>query len=384
MGYFSWSATRELNTTFDGITQRTIPIIDAVNDLRYYASRALNHANELALILSPSHPPADENYRIHQEQELENAFAQYRTSLGQYQSLVQHRAGEGHQDVLGMIVSTSETLQGLIRELVAAGRRGASAEELFVKTEQIEAYELTFLYAVDAALASEVQRLHQRRDALHQTIANTRNIAVVFGPVSVVIAALIAMYFSSAVTSVLQRLKNASLAVAAGNWNTRVPRMGKGEFDDVIQTFNDMAAALHSKAADARAIREHCHEILDTMSESVIVTGLDGKIETANSATERQLRLSEADLTGRSVEELFGQGYREQVREVWLPMLARGGNIPHAKVSYVDKDKQEVAMIVSASSMPGRDGIIDGLVFKAIPETELDAAFEDHTLTQGP
>ncbi|ALP53341.1 hypothetical protein Tel_09340 [Candidatus Tenderia electrophaga] len=373
VGYLSARATQELNDTFEEITTRTVPIMDVMNDLRYFAARSISHATELALLLSPGHPSTEFTRIEHGEQELDQTLAGYRAAVSRYRLLVGHRAGGQDREVLGMIVSTSQMLQQLLRGLVKAGREGVSAESLFAKMEQIEAYELTFLYSVDAALASEVEQLNSDRARLQEAIGRTRNIAVVFGPASVVIAVLITMYFSRRMTSVLERLKNASLAVASGNWNIRVPRVAKDEFGDVVQTFNDMASALQAKAQQADTVKVHCHEILDTMSELVVVTGLDGKIETVNNAATQWLKAKEEDLAGQSIDTIFAKEYRDTLQSRWLPTLIKGGTIPHARVAYVDSDKKAIAMIVTASGMCGSGGVIDGIVYKAIPESKLNS-----------
>lgn len=302
VGYFSALATKEVNNTFHSISSHTIPVIDAVNDLRYNAARAMNNANELAMVVSRAYSKIDSSYLKHQEEEMDDAFAQFQSSLDRYRSLVGPRAGAQESNVLGMIMSTSNTLQELIRRLVDLARKGVTVDELFVHMEKIEAYELSFLNSVDAALASEVKLLDAKRDTMHDAISRSRDIAVVFGPASILIAVLITMYFSRRTMSVLRRLKNASLAVASGNLNARIRRVPGEEFDDVIQTFNEMAAKLNSNTERADTVNEYFHEILNTMSELIIITGLDGKIVTVNSATTKWLDWSEKELTGRSVE----------------------------------------------------------------------------------
>ncbi len=365
VGYFSAQATKELNATFDAVTVRTVPVIDAVNDLRYFGARALTNASELALIFSSSISGVNNMQKKKQEQELEDAFSDYRSAIDHYKSLVSDRQSERDREVLSMIVSTSTRLQYLLRELHGLGRQGVSADDLLLKLDEIEAYELTFLYAVDAALAFEVEQFNVDRDGVEQAIAQTRNIAVIFGPASVLAAVLITIYLSRAITSSLVELKNASLAVAAGNWGIRVPHASPGEFDDVIKTFNDMASALNSKAVDVSSSEAYCHEILDSMSEPLVVTSLDGKIRTVNAATLRLLQVSEQDLIGKPIVSLFGKSYRENVRQQWLPRLRKGNGISHEKTTYVNGEQQEIPMIVSASSMRGHNGVVDGIVYMA-------------------
>ena len=234
--------------------------------------------------------------------------------------------------------------------------------------------ELTFLYAVDAALASEVEQFNTDREEVQQAIDLTRNIAVVFGPASIIAAVLITIYLSRVITSSLMALKNASLAVASGNWNVRVPRVSKGEFNDVIQTFNDMASALHSKAIDVSSSEAYCHEILDSMTEPLIVTDTDGRIRTVNAAILNLLGFSKEELIGKSVIQIFGKSHRENILQQWLPKLSNGGSIPYVRTDCLNKLDEEIPMIVSASSMRGRYGNVDGIVYvgKVIPETLSD------------
>ncbi len=370
VGYLSALATKELNHTFDTITLQTVPIVDAINDLRYHAARALGHSGQLALILSPSQLNVDLAHKQSEERELEDTLASFSTTFDHYKMLVSQHQAEHSRIVQDTLISTSETLLQMLRELLHIKQGRILTNELLRDMEEVEDYENTFLSAVHAALALEVEQLKMDRKAVLQAIERTRNIAMVFGPVSVLIAVLITMYFSHIMTTVLLALKNASLAVASGNWNIRVSRVAKSEFNDVIQTFNDMASALHSKAVKGSMSEIYYHEILDTMPESVIVTSLDGKIKTVNKAIVNLIKYSKEELIGNSVMNIIGQQCRTEITDKWLLKLAKGNSIIHARTIYLTSDQQEIPMLVSIAYMRGHSSTVDAIIYIGMEITE--------------
>src|ERR1700686_25346 len=102
------------------------------------------------------------------------------------------------------------------------------------------------------------------------------------------------------------------------------------------------------------------HEnIVQSMSGGVITTGLDGRITLVNRAAQQLLEISEAELRGRSVGELFQD-----------PLPHFGGMRPDAEVRYrtINAFRKTFRLLVSALSVSGRGDL--GFVYSFDDLTE--------------
>ncbi len=374
VAYFSLRATNELNATFDAVTQKSIPAINDLNDLRYYAILAFGHASEMSLAVSNSMAVDRDELIKHEKDELNEAYKNYALALTRYQNHMEKRNGQAGSEQSRSVDAISNRLLGKISELTGTVHAETPVEQVIQKVEEIEAQEPFLLTTINAALSAEVKHLNQEREEVYALITRMRDIAVVFGPLSIMFAIFITMHHSKEFVRALTTLKNSSLAVASGRWNKHVPRLSNDEFGDVVLAFNDMASKLHSITTRVNASREYMDEILESMTEPMVVTDMDGNMKTVNHAMLELLGKSENELLRHSVVEIFANENKDDIVKAWIPSLKQGGRFYHKKSKYVAKDGREIPVIASASSLHDHNGQIDGMVYMGLPVSEVDLA----------
>jgi PAS domain S-box-containing protein len=357
----SFFATRTLENAFRAISEETIPLITTMDELRYSASRVVATATEVALAVATGGGQSAGSVATEERQELDMNYEAFEQARKKYIEVVQTRTIAPDQaPVFELIGSTSGVLRTLLGDLIILQRGDAPGSQVLTKMERVEAYEMTLLYAIDAALAEENIRSDERESAVRRAIDNTRRTAVMIGPGAVLLAIIAALYLMRRILYALVALKNASLAWTSGHLDVRMPKLSRDELGDVARSFNDMAAALKHKDLELRTTKSNLDEIIDSMADALMVSDKDGTVRTVNPALRQLLGYRPGDLLRRPVEELFPGGAadgrwiqqvkdREDVRDVDTTCLARDGTV--------------VPVHLSATVLRSPEGDVHGTVY---------------------
>jgi PAS domain S-box-containing protein len=356
-------ATNTLESAFSQVAKETLPIVDALQDLRYYGALMVANTSELALALAVTDPSQHEKFSAEEGEEIAAAKAEYGNALDRYRRLVTTRNLENNAITLDLINYSSGKLMGLLDQLVQLQKSQAPTAVFLEKMELAEGYEMSLLATIDAALAGEVELFTARKKEVSRSILYTRNTTAGIGPLSILVAILIAIYISRMVVRIVLTLKNASLAMAAGNLDIRVPRLSRDEFGDLARSFNDMASSLKEKNNELNAARAYLDEIINTTGDLIVITDPENLIRTVDQA---MIELSGRDpgkLQGTDISELFGPHTGRVASEKWLPRLKDGVAIRDAEITLVDRNGKEIPAVVSVSIIRDQKQIIHGYVY---------------------
>ncbi len=150
-------------------------------------------------------------------------------------------------------------------------------------------------------------------------------------------------------------LKNAVNSFGVGKFDTRVNIPSNDEFMILADAFNKMGDEISSTAIS----RDYLDNIIDSMSDSLIVLDPNGFIKTINSATLKMLKYESGELIGQNIVKILKGGYKFKSEN-----LERGLDF-HKKSSdetFITSDNREIPVSVSFSVMYYLDGSIQGVV----------------------
>ena len=226
--------------------------------------------------------------------------------------------------------------------------------------EEVEAYEMTLLYAIDAALAEENIRSDERETAVRTAIDQTRQMAVIIGPGAVLLAILAALYLMRRILYALVALKNASLAWTSGHLDVRMPKLSRDELGDVARSFNDMAAALKRQDQELRTTKSYLDEIIDSMADALMVSDKDGTVRTVNPALRQLLGYRPGELLRRPVEDLFPGGMADRR---WMERVKAREDVRDIDTACLARDGSMVPVHLSATVLCSPEGEVHGTVY---------------------
>jgi two-component system, NtrC family, nitrogen regulation sensor histidine kinase NtrY len=154
-------------------------------------------------------------------------------------------------------------------------------------------------------------------------------------------------------------LAQATRAVAAGNYDTRLPVTSKDDLGFLVQSFNEMTRDLALARDEAKRShqqeerqRAYLEAILAHLSSGVLTVDTDHVIRTVNAAAGQILDVTLADHTGVSLEDLIAANpHLQPLAEVVFPHLAGAAQDWRAEVSLFGGQRQ--VLMCRGSPLPG-------------------------------
>ncbi len=151
--------------------------------------------------------------------------------------------------------------------------------------------------------------------------------------------------------------------ISGGRYDVEVPVMSQDELGELALSFNAMSGEL----ARTTVSKEYVEGILENMADILVVTDLEGGIETANHAATEVLSYSTQEMAGRALASLFeSSAFREQ----GLATLLKAGGVRDLDATLKSKSGRAIPVLFSASGLKDRDGRLRGYVGVAKDMTE--------------
>ncbi len=131
---------------------------------------------------------------------------------------------------------------------------------------------------------------------------------------------------------------------------------GSDEIHSLATSFWEMTRDLQHITVS----RDYVDNIINNMSDSLIILNPDLTIQTVNHATLTLLRVSEDELEGTSFRDIFSH-QEESVVDSLFQGLLEGKAVTNLEILYVDRDGHAFPVLFSASALYHPDGALQGI-----------------------
>jgi signal transduction histidine kinase/CheY-like chemotaxis protein len=277
---------------FKVVTQQTLPMVDALQDLRSDTLRIVASTNEHLFLLTTA--DSAENKKelgdaIETENKLsENGNSALETDLQRYSDLARKYL-PGEDARTPEIKSSSGQLTDIASELFAMIEQGARADELLQAKERLETAEMTTLKAIGAAIEKLERTLSSNKELVHQTISRGGLATLAIVGLLFLIMLAGSTLLSRAVVKKIRKLQAGLNDVARGNFVQLEHGTGKDELDGLTSAFSKMSEALHLAAEKDAAAEASLIELNTKLEQKVVertseMQAAKTEAETANRA----------------------------------------------------------------------------------------------------
>lgn len=153
-------------------------------------------------------------------------------------------------------------------------------------------------------------------------MAGLRSHALELSAVIVLLALLLAFFFSLAISRPIRRLSRVAGRLAAGDFSARITLKSGDEIQELAESFNHMAGRLESAFAELSAGKEELEGIVSSMTEGLMVLDSQARIRMANRSALDIVGCGDA--SGRYAWELIRSPDFDRLLEESLTAPARG------------------------------------------------------------
>ena len=130
-------------------------------------------------------------------------------------------------------------------------------------------------------------------------IARIQRYIMAAAAAAILLAVAASWFISGRIARPLDKLRHQALAVAGGDFTSRVEPDGTQEIGDLGRAFNAMTAELQAQVATIERTGTRLEAVMAGLADGVILTDVQGKVIRLNRAAERMLETDEAAATGR-------------------------------------------------------------------------------------
>jgi len=154
-----------INNEFNGVTNDTLPLIKALDDLRFAGLRIITSTNEYGFLLAERKAGKvidDEDALAFEEQLIASSVTLYQRSFEKYEYIVKKFRKEDQYLVDVLRIAGQEILD-TSRELIELKKRGVSGKDILTIKETLEIDEISFLDLVQDVLLRIVKDLEAKK-----------------------------------------------------------------------------------------------------------------------------------------------------------------------------------------------------------------------------
>ncbi len=284
----------------------------------------------------------------------------------------------GEQDNLGRLVAAYGQMTGPFNAILAAAQawlaniagpqlaamaRGdtAAAQSLQANTTHVTSYVLA-IRSAGALLDAQITHLQQMvSNQINQ--AQGRLLAALI-VVCATVVAIVASTLAAVWLGMLRPyrvLRQATDAVAAGDYDTHIPVLGPSELADLGSGMELMRDRLVTALADRERAEQHIRSLVDAAPDAVIRVAADGSIAMANAKAADMFGYAVGDLIGHPVEMLVPEEAQQAMAAASADYFADPQSRPlgaELKLSGLRRDGRRFPAEVMISSMPTDSGML--------------------------
>jgi diguanylate cyclase (GGDEF)-like protein/PAS domain S-box-containing protein len=251
VGYLAYRELRAVERAYVEVTRGTMPLLQAIEDLRLAARAIVGSTSEYGFITALA--GADRATPERQEQasrqedgeadEIATARQRLEEALARYGAL----AGRLAPDELALrdtLRAESDTLLATSDELRRLLEQPGAGSALLPAKERLEAAEQTLLASLDGAIEAQQRELARRTERVEATIADGATALLLLTPPLLLLATAGSQALAGSITAPLRRLTAAMARVVAGEVPDLPEPRTRDEIGILLGSFRTMAATL--------------------------------------------------------------------------------------------------------------------------------------------
>ena len=373
LGYTVLKTYGKTATRFDEIIQQFLPIINTVDNVRYYGLRIATHAKGFA----PPHPELAASGRKsfnHDYSELEQlkseAYEPFDKAIVKLRQVVSASSHHEYESFATSIESAAKDLKKTALELISLKENNIGGKEIVKVQNDFNRVEAIFLEVISDALEHEYVDMRSMQKEVTATIDRGSYTIKLVSVSAFILAVVMGVLFAGNLSSPIIALKKAALALGKGNLDTRVEISSGDELGILSDAFNRMAETL----SESTVSKNYLENILASIADSVVILDPDNNIKWINRATEDMLSYKEHELKGMPPSEIIDD---ETFMIGLFEEMSNHGSLRDVETFYISKDKEKIPVSLSAARIKDSDQVALGTVFVAKNITKRKQA-EEH------
>ena len=333
-----------IKSTYYNASQRTLPELLRLENLRYYGTRIVYSTSRLALLkygITHDQAQTAADWQSELVELREYAIKPLDESLNGYGTLIDQSSPE-EKLYLTATRDAAEFLKTSSDNIVALLQNNDTAIDLTEALNILENGEHAFEGALDAQLYYTNQQLAKDDNKVNATISNAESMLLAAGVLTFVFAIILGQLIARSLASPIKQLVTSAAELGRGHFDARAPEWSRDEIGQLARAFNLMANNL----ATTTVSKEQMNNILRSVPDALIVINACRHIEWVNSAATALFKFHEDEMIGRCIDDFIADPtfIRTMLDALIISPYAQG-----METTFINKDAQLIPVSISSS-----------------------------------
>jgi PAS domain S-box-containing protein len=178
---------------------------------------------------------------------------------------------------------------------------------------------------------------------------------------SIIIAFFLSFYIGRSIITPVNVLISETERIGKGDLTHKIRIKSKDEIGRLAYSFNQMT----SKLQETTVSKDYVENVINSMTDFLIIVSPDGNIETVNYITYAILGYEQDELIGKQISHVIAAAEEEEEElftGIRLAELIKTEAISHVEVIYMAKDGEKIPMALTGSAMRDNGGELQAIV----------------------
>jgi len=333
-----------IKSTYYNASQRTLPQLLRLENLRYYGTRIVYSTSRLALLkygITHDQEQTTADWQSELVELRESAIKPLEESLDVYSAMIDQSSAEDRL-YLTATRDAAQFLKTSSDSIVALLKNNDTAIDLTEALNTLENGEHAFDAALDAQLLYTKQQLLKDNNEVNQTISNAEAMLLIAGIITFSFAIILGLVIARSLAAPLKQLVTSASELGRGHFDARAPEWSRDEIGQLAREFNLMANNL----ATTTVSKEQMNNILRSVPDALIVINACRHIEWVNSAATALFKYHEDELIGRSIDDFIADPVfiRSMLDSLIISSYAQG-----METTFINKHGNLIPVSISSS-----------------------------------
>ncbi|MBU0729964.1 MAG: response regulator [Proteobacteria bacterium] len=383
IGFIGHGMTRLIQDEFSNVANETMPVIEALENLRFAGLRIVTSTVEYAFFNSEKEALLKSTgFTSTRQSRLDNDLyfdamkliiegkEQYYIAFDHYAQLITTL----HPDkasYLRFIDNTGQRLLEISDIILEMKASGITGEEILKIKEEFDKSERLFLNSINSVLEQEKKIFQHRKKTLLDSISQSLTTIFIVSFLSFIFAIIAGIIISRKISRPITVLKDAASNIGEGNLNVTLPPPTKDEIGELTTGFARMAKNLSLYRDELINSASYTENIIKSMINALLIITRDGRITRVNTALCTMLGYQEDELLGHTVEKILSPNERSGFANTLWSIVFEKNEVSSIETSFLTKDNHEIPVLFSASPVNNeKTDRIEEVVCSALDITE--------------
>ena len=273
----------------------------------------------------------------------------------------------GHETHMGVREKKeAQDLMAAIRKFLAAAAQIIDLKKQGMRPHELAKREGETFHPAMVALSQNLQEykaiVMNKFAKAEQEVREARisgvRILLLSGVIITLMAVAISIFVSGSVVKPIYALREGTKTIGEGNLDNRVGTEAKDEIGQLSRAFDEMTG----KLKETTVSRQYVENIINSMTNSLVVVTAEGMIQTVNQATCELLGYQPEELISQPLGMIFDEKEQRLFNETGLQELINRVSLKGVEKTYLTKDRDKIPVLFSASVMHDNNDRIQGII----------------------